>query len=241
MWIVPANFDCRKTPGVVVQKSDLQFWEIDRHFLLPRDSKVTKFISIAPILLLMFVVTLVHAQLYEHPFNLHQLPRGQVSVAAGSEFVNDRVALVGTLEYGALENMEGFLKGGELFFDDEGYTTKSPISFLYSGLSSRRSLWQTNWEHLASASLFASFANEKTEKRNRTLGVSGGLMILRDLSLPSLPTISPYVGVFYDMSWWTLGDQTSRGSAFSGQISHVLSRRALPMRSSRASGTGGCS
>ena len=31
-------------------------------------------------------------------------------------------------------------------------------------------------------------------------------------------SVAPYALAFYDMSWWTLGEETSRGGAFSGQI-----------------------
>ena len=71
------------------------------------------------VLLLMTALTKARAQLYEHPFNLHQLKMGQASIAAGAEYVNERVAAVGSLEFGVLPTIEGFLKGGQIYFDDE--------------------------------------------------------------------------------------------------------------------------
>ena len=179
---------------------------------------MNKLAKMVAVLLLISVLTKAHAQLYEHPFNLRQLKMGQASIAAGPEFVNERVAAVGTLEYGILQDIEGFLKAGQLYFDDKRLTTQSPISFLYSGMSSIHPVGKTDWEYLASASFFASFANEKTDIENHTLGFSVGIGLFHRIARESSLTVAPYALLFYDMSWWTLGEETSRGSAFSGQI-----------------------
>ena len=170
------------------------------------------------ILLLITALAKAHAQLYEHPFNLHQLKMGQASIAAGAELVNERVAAVGSLEYGILPTIEGFLKVGQLHFDDEGSTTQSPISFFYSGLSSIQPLIRSDWECLASASFFGSFADEKTGVENSTRGFSIGFGFFHKIIGDSSLTVAPYALASYDMSWWTLGEETSRGGAFSGQI-----------------------
>ena len=169
-------------------------------------------------LLLIVVLTKAHAQLYEHPFNLHQLKMGQASIATGAELVNERVAAVGSLEYGVLPTIEGFLKAGQLYFNDKGSTTQSPISFFYSGISTIQPLIRTDWECLASASFFGSFADERTGVENSTLGFSVGFGFFHKIVGDSSLTVAPYALAFYDMSWWTLGEETSRGGAFSGQI-----------------------
>ena len=169
-------------------------------------------------LLLIAVTMKADAQLYEHPFNLHQLKMGQASVAVGTEIVNERVAAVGSLEYGVLPDIEGFLKAGQLYFDDKHSTTLSPISFLYSGLSSMQPLISSDWECLASASFFGSFADERTGVENSTLGFSIGFGFVHKIVGDSSFRITPYTLGFYDMSWWTLGGETSRGGAFSGQV-----------------------
>ena len=168
--------------------------------------------------LLMAALTKAHAQLYEHPFNLHQLGMGQAAIAVGAEVVNERVAAVGSLEYGLLPDIEGFLKAGQLYFDDKRLTTLSPISFFYSGISSIQRLIRSDWECLASASFFGSFADERTDIENSTLGFSIGFGLFHRLIGDSSLTITPYVFASYDMSWWRLGEETSRGGAFSGQI-----------------------
>lgn len=170
------------------------------------------------ILLLITAIAKVHAQLYEHPFNLHQLKMGQASIAAGAEYVNERVAAVGSLEYGLLPFIEGFLKAGQLYFDDARSTTQSPISFFYSGISSIQPLIRSDWECLASASFFGSFADERTGAENSTLGFSVGFGFFHKIVGDSSLTVAPYGLMFYDMSWCTLGEETSRGGAFSGQI-----------------------
>ena len=177
-----------------------------------------KLVSMVTVFLLMAGLVTAHAQLYEHPFNLRQLKMGQASIAAGAEVVNERVAAVGSLEYGVLPDIEGFLKAGQLYFDDEGLTTQSPISFFYSGISSIQPLIRSDWECLASASFFGSFADERTGVENSTLGFSVGFGFFHQIIGDSPLTIAPYALAFYDMSWWTLGTKTSRGSAFSGQI-----------------------
>ena len=170
------------------------------------------------ILLLITAIAKVHAQLYEHPFNLHQLKMGQASIAVGAEYVNERVAAVGSLEYGLLPFIEGCLKAGQLYFDDARSTTQSPISFFYSGISSIQPLIRSDWECLASASFFGSFADERTGAENSTLGFSVGFGFFHKIVGDSSLTVAPYGLMFYDMSWWTLGEETSRGGAFSGQI-----------------------
>ena len=177
-----------------------------------------KLVSMVTIFLLIAGLAKAHAQLYEHPFNLRQLNMGQVSITAGAEFVNERVAAIGALEYGVLPDIEGFLKVGQLYFNDEGSTTQSPISFFYSGISSIQPLIQSDWECLVSASFFGSFADERTGVENSTLGFSVGFGLFHRMVSDSLLTITPYALAFYDMSWWTLGAETSRGGAFSGQI-----------------------
>ncbi len=174
----------------------------------------------ATVTTLLLITTLVkaHAQLYEHPFNLHQLKMGQASIAAGAELVNERVAAVGSLEYGVLPTIEGFLKAGQLYFDDQRSTTQSPISFFYSGISSIQPLIRSDWECLASASFFGSFADERTGVENSTLGFSVGFGLFHRLIGETSLTVAPYALASYDMSWWTLGTETSRGGAFSGQI-----------------------
>ena len=177
-----------------------------------------KLTSTIAVLLLMVVLAKAHAQLYEHPFNLRQLNMGQASIAAGAEIVNQRIAAVGSLEYGVLSHIEGFLKVGQLYFEDEGLSTKSPISFFYSGISSIQPLIRSDWECLAGASFFGSFADEKTAVENSTRGFSVGFGFFHRIVGDSSLTVAPYALAFYDMSWWTLGTETSRGSAFSGQI-----------------------
>ncbi len=174
----------------------------------------------ATVTTLLLVVALVetHAQLYEHPFNLRQLGVGQASIAAGAEVVNERVAAVGSLEYGVLSEIEGFLKAGQLYFDDERSPTLSPISFFYSGISSIQPIVRSDWECLASGSFFGSFADERTGVENSTLGFSVGFGLFHRLIGDSSLTVAPYALAFYDMSWWTLGEETSRGGAFTGQI-----------------------
>ena len=169
-------------------------------------------------LLLITALARSHAQLYEHPFNLHQLKMGQASIAAGAELVNERVAAVGSFEYGVLPTIEGFLKAGQLYFDDQHSTTQSPISFFYSGISSIQPLIRSDWECLASASFFGSFAAERTGVENSTVGFSVGFGFFHKIFGESSLTVAPYALAFYDMSWWTLGTETSRGGAFSGQI-----------------------
>ena len=169
-------------------------------------------------LLLITALAKSHAQLYEHPFNLHQLKMGQASVAAGGEYVNERIAAVGSLEFGVLPRIEGFLKGGQLHFDDARSSTQSPISFFYSGISSIQPLIRSDWKCLASASFFGSFADERTGVENSTVGFSVGFGFFHKIVGTSSLTIAPYALAFYDISWWTLGEETSRGGAFSGQI-----------------------
>lgn len=177
-----------------------------------------KLAAIVTTLLLITVLTKVHAQLYEHPFNLHQSKMGQASIAAGAEYVNERVAAVGNLEYGLLPFIEGFLKAGQLYFDDVRSTTQSPISFFYSGISSIQPLIGSDWKCLTSASFFGSFANERTGAENSTLGLSVGFGFFHKIVGDASLTFAPYALAFYDRSWWTLGEETSRGGAFSGQI-----------------------
>lgn len=169
-------------------------------------------------LLLIAALTKAHAQLYEHPFNLHQLKMGQASIAAGAELVNNRVAAVGSLEYGVLPDIEGFLKAGQLYFDDKRSTTLSPISFFYSGISSILPLLRSDWECLTSASFFGSFADERTGVENSTFGFSLGFGLAHRLIGDSSLNVASYALASYDISWWTLGEETSRGGAFSGQI-----------------------
>lgn len=169
-------------------------------------------------LLLITALAKSHAQLYEHPFNLHQLKMGQASIAAGGEYVNERIAAVGSLEFGVLPTIEGFLKGGQLHFDDTRSSTQSPISFFYSGISSIQPLVRSDWKCLASASFFGSFADERTGIENSTVGFSAGFGFFHKIVGESSLTIAPYALAFYDISWWTLGEDTSRGGAFSGQI-----------------------
>ena len=170
------------------------------------------------VLILMAALTKSHAQLYEHPFNLHQLKMGQASIAAGGEYVNERIAAVGSLEFGVLPTIEGFLKGGQLHFDDVRSSTQSPISFFYSGISSIQPLVRSDWKCLATASFFGSFADERTGAENSTVGFSVGFGFFHKIVGDSSLTIAPYALAFYDISWWTLGEDTSRGGAFSGQI-----------------------
>ena len=169
-------------------------------------------------LLLITVLAKSQAQLYEHPFNLHQLKMGQASIAAGGEYVNERIAAVGSLEFGVLPTIEAFLKGGQLHFDDARSSTQSPISFFYSGISSIQPLIRSDWKCLASASFFGSFADERTGVENSTVGLSVGFGFFHKIVGESSLTIAPYALAFYDISWWTLGEDTSRGGAFSGQI-----------------------
>ncbi|RKU12577.1 hypothetical protein C6502_05645 [Candidatus Poribacteria bacterium] len=169
-------------------------------------------------LLLITAIAKSHAQLYEHPFNLHQLKMGQGCIAAGAEYVNERVAAVASLEFGVLPTIEGFLKGGQIYFDDDHSPTLSPMSFFHSGLSSIQSLTRSDWKCLASASFFGSSANERTGVENSTVGFSVGFGFFNKIVGDSSLTIAPYALAFYDMSWWTLGEETSRGGAFSGQI-----------------------
>ena len=169
-------------------------------------------------LLLITALAKSHAQLYEHPFNLHQLKMGQASIAAGGEYVNERIAAVGSLEFGILPTIEGFLKGGQLHFDDARSSTQSPISFFYSGISSIQPLMRSDWKCLANASFFSSFADERTGVENSTVGFSVGFGFFHKIVGDSSLTIAPYALAFYDISWWTLGEETSRGGAFSGQI-----------------------
>ncbi len=169
-------------------------------------------------LLLITALVKSHAQLYEHPFNLHQLKMGQASIAAGAELVNERVAAVGSLEFGVLPTIEGFLKGGQIYFDDQHSPTLSPMSFFFSGMSSIQPLIRSDWNCLASVSFFGSSADERTGVENSTLGFSAGFGFFHKIVGDSSLTIAPYALAFYDMSWWTLGPETSRGGAFSGQI-----------------------
>lgn len=174
--------------------------------------------TVTVLLLIAAAMIKAHAQLYEHPFNLHQLKMGQASIAVGAEIVNERVAAVSSLEYGGLPDIEGFLKVGQLHFDDTHSTTLSPISFLYSGMSSIQPLISSDWECIASASFFGSFADERTGIENSTLGFSIGFGFVHKIVGDSSLRIAPYTLGFYDMSWWTLGAETSRDGAFSGQI-----------------------
>ena len=177
-----------------------------------------KLAATVTVLIFMAVLTKAHAQLYEHPFNLHQLKMGQVSIAAGGEYVNERIAAVGSLEFGVLPTIEAFLKGGQLHFDDTSSNTQSPISFFYSGISSIQPLIRSDWNCLASASFFGSFADETTGIENSTVGFSVGFGFFHKILGTSSLAIAPYALAFYDRSWWTLGEDTSRGGAFSGQI-----------------------
>ena len=177
-----------------------------------------KLAATVTVFLFIAALTKARAQLYEHPFNLHQLNMGQASIATGAEIVNERIAAVGSLEYGVLSDIEAFLKVGQLYFEDEGSTTQSPISFFYSGISSIQPLIRSDWECLASASFFGSFADEKTGVENSTRGFSVGCGVFHRLISDSSLTVAPYALAFYDRSWWTLGAETSLDSAFSGQI-----------------------
>ena len=170
------------------------------------------------ILLLIAALAESRAQLYEHPFNLHQLKMGQGCIAAGTEYVNERVAAVGSLEFGVLPTIEGFLKGGQIYFDDEHSPTLAPLSFFHFGLSSIQPLIRSDWTCLASASFFGSSADERTGAENSTVGFSVGFGFFHKIVGDSSLTIAPYALAFYDMSWWTLGEETSRDGAFSGQI-----------------------
>ena len=170
------------------------------------------------VLLLIAALTRAQAQLYEHPFNLRELKMGQASIAVGTEFINERVAAVGSLEYGVLPDIEGFLKAGQLYFDDIRSPTLSPISFFYSGVSSIQPMIRSEWNCLMSASAFGSFADERTGVENSTLGFSLGFGLFHRLIGDSSLAVAPYALASYDMSWWTLGAETSRGGAFSGQI-----------------------
>ena len=170
------------------------------------------------VLLLMAALTKAHAQLYEHPFNLRQLKMGQASVAAGAGIANERVMAIGNLEYGVLPGIEAFLKAGQIYFDDERSPTLSPMSFFYSGISSIQPLIRSDWECLASVSFFSSVVDQKTGAENSTRGFSVGLGFYHRLIGETSLTVAPYGLMFYDRSWWTLGEETSRGGAFSGQI-----------------------
>lgn len=169
-------------------------------------------------LLLITVLTKVHAQLYEHPFNLRQLKMGQASIAAGMGLANKRVMAVGNLECGVLPGIEAFLKAGQIYFDDERLPTLSPMSFFYSGISSIQPLIRSDWECLASVSFFGSAVDQRNGVENSTRGFSVGLGFYHRLIGETSLTVAPYGLMFYDTSWWTLGEETSRGGAFSGQI-----------------------
>ena len=177
-----------------------------------------KLAAAVTVLLLIATLTKTHAQLYEHPFNLRQLKMGQVSIAAGAGLANKRVMAVGNLEVGVLPRVEGFLKAGQIYFDDEGSSTLSPMSFFYSGISSIQPLTGSDWECMASVSFFGSVVDEKTGAENSTRGLSVGFGLFHRLIGETSLTVAPYMLLFYDRSWWTLGEKTSRGGAFSGQI-----------------------
>ena len=169
-------------------------------------------------LLLIAALTEAHAQLYEHPFNLRQLKMGQASIAAGAGLANERVMAVGNLEFGLLPDIEVFLKTGQIYFDDEGSPTLSPISFFYSGISSIQPLIRSDWDCLVSVSFFGSAVDQRNGVENSTRGLSVGLGFYHRLIGETSLTVAPYGLMFYDRSWWTLGEETSRGGAFSGQI-----------------------
>ena len=170
------------------------------------------------ILLLITALPKVYAQLYEHPFNLHQLKWGQASIAAGAGIANRRVMAVGNLECGVLPGLEAFLKAGQIYFDDEHLPTLSPMSFFYSGVSSIQPLIGSDWACMASASFLSSSVDQRTGTENSTRGFSVGVGFVHRLIGETSLTIAPYGLMFYDRSWWTLGEQTSRGGAFTGQI-----------------------
>ena len=86
------------------------------------------------------------------------------------------------------------------------------------GFSSIQPLIRSDWECMASASFFGSFADERTGAENSTLGFSIGFGFFHKIVGDSALSVAPYALAFYDMSWWTLGEETSRGGAFSGQI-----------------------
>ena len=169
-------------------------------------------------LLLITALAKSHAQLYEHPFNLRQLKMGQASIAAGAGVTNKRVMAIGNLECGLLPGIEGFVKGGQIYFDDERSPTLSPLSFFYSGISSIQPLIGSDWECMASVSFFGSVVDQKNGAENSTRGLSVGLGLFHRLIGETSLRIAPYMLVFYDTSWLTLGEKTSRGGAFSGQI-----------------------
>ena len=170
------------------------------------------------VLILMAALTKAHAQLYEHPFNLRQLKMGQASVAAGAGLANRRVMAVGNLEVGVLPRVEGFVRAGQIHFNDEQSKTLSPMSFFYSGISSIQPLIGSDWECMASASYVRSFVAERTGAENSTVGFSLGFGFVHRLIGETSLSVAPYMLLFYDRSWWTFGKQTSRGGAFSGQI-----------------------
>ena len=124
-----------------------------------------KLAATVTVFLFIAALTKARAQLYEHPFNLHQLNMGQASIATGAEIVNERITAVGSLEYGVLSDIEAFLKVGQLYFEDEGSTTQSPISFFYSGISSIQPLIRSDWECLASASFLAVLRTKRQVSR----------------------------------------------------------------------------
>ena len=164
-----------------------------------------KLAATVTVFLFIAALTKARAQLYEHPFNLHQLNMGQASIATGAEIVNERIAAVGSLEYGVLSDIEAFLKVGQLYFEDEGSTTQSPISFFYSGISSIQPLIRSDWECLASASFFGSFADEKTGVENSTLGFSVGFGFFHKIVGDSSLTVAPYALAFYDSELVDIG------------------------------------
>ena len=170
------------------------------------------------VLLVIVVLSKAHAQLYEHPFNLRQLKMGQASVAAGAGLANKRVMAVGNLEFGVLPGIEVFLKAGQIYFDDARSPTLSPMSFFYSGISSIQPLIRSDWNCLVSASFFGSTVDERKGIENSTQGFSVGLGFYHRLIGETALTVAPYGLMHYDRSWWTLGEETSRGGAFSGQI-----------------------
>ena len=170
------------------------------------------------VLILIAALTKARAQLYEHPFNLRQLKMGQASIAAGAGLANERVMAVGNLEFGLLPDIEVFFKAGQIYFDDERSSTLSPMSFFYSGISSIQPVIRSDWDCLVSASFFGSVVDERTGIENSTRGFSVGLGFYHRMIGETSLTVAPYGLMFYDRSWWTLGEQTSRGGAFSGQI-----------------------
>lgn len=179
---------------------------------------IKKLATTATVLLLIAALPKARAQLYEHPFNLRQLKMGQASVAAGMGLANKRVMAIGNLEYGILPGIEVFFKAGQIHFDDDRSPTLSPMSFFYSGISSIQSLIRSDWDFLMSVSFLGSVVDQRNGVENSTRGVSVGLGCYHRLIGETSLTVAPYGLMFYDSSWWTLGEETSRGGAFSGQI-----------------------